>query len=45
VDKNGIFYSIKRMPEKLQKKFAEFYDKKNEDWFFEEKKSVVRVRL
>lgn len=36
VDRKGIFYSIKRMPEKLHKKFNWAYDKKNDDWMIEE---------
>src|SRR3990167_250696 len=35
VDKKGIFYIIRKLPEVLQEKFAEFYVKKNEWWCFE----------
>lgn len=45
VDKNGVFYIIKRLPEKLHKKFAQFYSKKDDDWFFEENEIKKAKRI
>jgi len=36
VDKKGLFYVIRRLPEKFQKLFEWAYVKKNDWWYFEE---------
>src|SRR3990167_3820975 len=43
VDKNGIFYTIHRLPKKLKKKLIDFFDKKNDNWWFE-KAELKRVK-
>lgn len=45
VDKNGIFYSIKRMPDDLKPLFDWAYDKRNEDWFIEEEDLIKAKKL
>lgn len=37
VDKKGMFYLVRRMPEKLHKKFEWAFDKRSYDWSFDEK--------
>jgi predicted ATP-dependent serine protease len=37
VDKRGMFYLIRKMPEKLEKKFAWAFDGRSQDWSFDEK--------
>src|SRR5438045_3719072 len=36
VDKDGIFYTALRMPDKLQTKLEKYYDKKNDNYWFQE---------
>lgn len=43
VDKKGIYYLVTHLPERLHKKFEEYWDKKNESWRFSEEE-VVRFR-